>query len=506
MCLNRVVLRALLLCAPVLVCGSAIDHAVAEQADNGAARHARTLHDTAERRPTGPFARAVGPHRPQQRRPQMRLVQKPVVHTVSATTANLEWRTSLPAVCRVAWGPTPACENEMSFEVNYFASFSLTGLEPGETYYLRIESLGVPRGLSDKIDADPVQVQSEAVKFTTRQRDDAPRTLYVSPDGDNEHTGLSRDKAWRTLQHAASRARPGDTVRIAGGRYAERVHIRVTGAADAPITFASVPGEKPVLTGDGKKLGQIFVVSGKKHLRFDGLYFEQTSREPLQGWRLQLCGEFQLHRSADIQITRCFSDGRGGYSARFVSAWHARDVLIRNCVVMNKMSGSLMLWPAPNFRMTHSVIARPLTGSIVIRQDEGHAATLTHNIFTDMLRKKAVRNVPLFYGSTRSQLRMANNCYYLRQFPPKQRVLFSRDRTIDQLGAYIHDPVFADPRLAGDQSEDDAFGIDAMMNVHRRPELDFDDFFATNPAVTDRGIGLQRARFERFHFSQQPED
>jgi len=451
----------------------------------------------------GPLGRPVGTYRHEATQNELRLVHAPQVHSVSATTANLEWRTSLPAICEIAWGPTPECENSESFAVDRFGSFSLTGLEPGRKYYFLVKSLRLPREIDEKIDAAVRQPGAELVSFTTRQQRPQPRVYYVATDGSNTNDGTSRADAWRTIHHTAAQAGPGDTVCIAGGTYPERVRIRATGTAEAPITFRSIPGEKVILSGNDKKLGQIFLATGKKHLRFDGFYFRETSREPLQGWRLQLCGEFNLYRCEDIHITRCFSETRGGYSARFVSAWDAKDLLIRNCVVMNKMSGSLMLWPAPGFRMEHSVVARSLTGNMVFSNGVGEKVTITNSIFTDMLQKKARVNVPLFYGSLREGSRMENNCYYLREHPPEERELF-RDQTIDDVSDVIIHPLFANPQFTGDDSSPDEHGIDAMMHPDR--EIDFDDFFATNPEVNERDIGLQRERFKEFQFMRSSEE
>ena len=85
-------------------------------------------------------------------------------------------------------------------------------------------------------------------------RDDAvaPSTerpaFWVATWGDDAGPG-TRDEPWATIQHAADTALPGDTVYAAGGSYAERVEIRVSGEAGSPITFAAAPDERVVLDG-----------------------------------------------------------------------------------------------------------------------------------------------------------------------------------------------------------------------------------------------------------------
>ncbi|MEB2322443.1 MAG: right-handed parallel beta-helix repeat-containing protein [Sorangiineae bacterium] len=52
------------------------------------------------------------------------------------------------------------------------------------------------------------------------------RTFHVAPNGDDQATGGSADKAWRTLRHAVSTAACGDTVLVAPGVYAERLSFK----------------------------------------------------------------------------------------------------------------------------------------------------------------------------------------------------------------------------------------------------------------------------------------
>ncbi len=75
-------------------------------------------------------------------------------------------------------------------------------------------------------------------------------TVYhVAPDGDDANPGTEA-APWATIQHAADHLRPGETVYVHGGLYAEAVEITRSGSAEAgPITFAAYPGEQPVLDG-----------------------------------------------------------------------------------------------------------------------------------------------------------------------------------------------------------------------------------------------------------------
>lgn len=432
----------------------------------------------------------------------LRLVTRPSVHSVSATTANLIWTTSLPAHCEVAWGETKACENQDDIGANYFGSFSLTGLKPETTYYFQIRSLKMPKEMTKYFNLKATRGTSEVISFTTSAENASPQTYYVATHGDDADTGGDLKHAWRTIAHAAAQVNAGDTVQIAGGQYDESIRVLATGSADAPITFQAVSGQKVIVAGAQNQLSQGFIAIGKHHLRFDSLYFQDFNAFPLQGWRLQMSGEFTLHQCKDIQITRCFSDGRGGYSARFVLAWDVDDLLIRNCVIINKMFGSMMLWSAPNLRFEHSVIARPMIQSFVLRNDHHQPATFSNSIFTDMLAKKAKLNISLFMVDFRMvHPKFINNCYYLHEFGPQQRILMG-DLTGPKAQDIFIQPLYANPLFAGDPSDPKTYGFGTMLDRNTKPELDFDDFFTTNSQLIERHIGLQPEEFKDFHFTK----
>jgi Right handed beta helix region len=74
-------------------------------------------------------------------------------------------------------------------------------------------------------------------------------TYYVAPNGSDANTG-TRQKPFKTLQHAADVAIPGSTVNVLGGSYCQQLAVHVSGnATDGYITFRSAPGEKAILDG-----------------------------------------------------------------------------------------------------------------------------------------------------------------------------------------------------------------------------------------------------------------
>lgn len=83
-------------------------------------------------------------------------------------------------------------------------------------------------------------------------------------------TGSGSEKSpWKTLQHAADSARPGDTVTVRPGVYDERVTVKTDGERDHPITLRADPSRKARVRG--------FVLQGD-YITVEG--FEITSTAP----------------------------------------------------------------------------------------------------------------------------------------------------------------------------------------------------------------------------------
>jgi len=445
----------------------------------------------------GPKGRQVGPYAERIPSREIRLVTDLRVHSVSATTANIEWKSSLPATAHLSWGESPESGNDIEFEANHFANFSLGGLEPNTTYHVRLHSLRIP----DRLDivADPLAFSDQTISFTTRATDAAPRTLYVSVDGSNEHPGDSPQQALRTIQEAANRVNVGDTVVVGEGTYPETVRIRASGTEDAPITFRAAPGARVLIDGSERALNQGFVVNGKSHLHFDGFQFREFNFSPggTGHWPPAISGEFNLTHSDHIRISRCLSDGRGTNTARSVTASFVEHLHISNCVSTNKMSGGMYIVDSPHLRVEHSVFARPMINAFLVRRGNVEAV-FENNIFTDMLEKKAVQNIALFGADGGSEgLRMVNNAHYLRSFPPEERHLLGSTTAFDT--DKITHPLFADPMFKGAVALIEAgVGSEFMPDrlMHGDIDFDFETFMATNPKLVERGIGLQPELFE----------
>jgi len=453
---------------------------------------------------------------------QARLVG-PFVHSVTDTTANIEWWTTQASTCEVAWGTSPQCENSVSCDVNCFGTFSLAGLKPNQKYYFKIRSVTPVKAL-DYHETQGLKPKDASATFTTLAAAPKPAVYYVAPDGDDGNDGRSRKTAWKSIRRAANRVDVGDTVLIAGGTYKETVWVRATGDKDRPITFKAMPGEKVVFDAGKRELANAFILNNKEHVVFDGFYFfgfNAAGNDSVQ-WVPSMAGVFQLNDSDDVTIRRCLMNGRGGgYCPPFVTASECERLALENCVVAGGFHG-LHVFGCPDLRLRHNVFLRNLIAACIIGNKDEQKAYLTDNIFGDSLVRKV--GVQLFEMPRAKALVDDNNCYYLRVSDEKRRMfLFFKnpefgattfDRKLSLAGykakvrpgsrSVVDDPEFKvvlEMKRKGKVRNENAYLGDLILSL-RGLALDFDDLFATRPDIVKRGCGLQIEAFEDFHFNQ----
>jgi alpha-N-arabinofuranosidase len=74
-------------------------------------------------------------------------------------------------------------------------------------------------------------------------------TYHVAPTGNDSGPGTQK-APFRTIQHAADQAQPGDTITVHEGTYRERISPPRGGTSDQRrIVYQAAPGEKVVITG-----------------------------------------------------------------------------------------------------------------------------------------------------------------------------------------------------------------------------------------------------------------
>jgi hypothetical protein len=117
--------------------------------------------------------------------------------------------------------------------------------------------------------SDPQHPQSALINLASGA------VYYVATTGSDGNAG-TQAAPWRTIQHAATSVKAGDTVNIRAGVYNEAVTPTVSGSATAgSITFQSYPGETAIIDGTGLKVvnGQsgLFNINNHDYIIVSGL-------------------------------------------------------------------------------------------------------------------------------------------------------------------------------------------------------------------------------------------
>jgi hypothetical protein len=92
----------------------------------------------------------------------------------------------------------------------------------------------------------------------------ARAVVYVvdqaAPGAADTNTGLE-DKPFKTVQHAADVAKPGDIIYVMAGKYDERIKVKASGAEGQPIRFQAMPRRSAIVSGFELQGSHIHVVS-----------------------------------------------------------------------------------------------------------------------------------------------------------------------------------------------------------------------------------------------------
>lgn len=101
----------------------------------------------------------------------------------------------------------------------------------------------------------------------------AATTYYVSASGSDSNNGTSASTPFRTIQKAADRTNPGDTVNVMNGTYAPFMISRSGSASGGYITYQAYPGQRPTVKKDGRAWDGILLYnskSGPSYIVIDG--------------------------------------------------------------------------------------------------------------------------------------------------------------------------------------------------------------------------------------------
>ena len=161
--------------------------------------------------------------------------------------------------------------------------------------------------------------------ITTAPRPDNPRgrALFVSLEGNDEQDG-SWTKPFRTIARGIAAATPGDTIFVRAGTYKDpsdesMVMLRnKNGTADAWITLAGYPGERPVIDGSGwdpkYALWRVVGVQQSSYIEIRGFEIVGTAKSDQQP-----SSGIELLDSHHVRVSdnRIHDVGGGGFSSIF---------------------------------------------------------------------------------------------------------------------------------------------------------------------------------------------
>jgi len=168
-------------------------------------------------------------------------------------------------------------------------------------------------------------------------------THHVAPNGDDANPGTA-EAPWRKLQYAADTAQPGNTVCLHAGTYAdpEEVKFSRSGEANAPIIYASAPGEKVTIQGS------LYLTQGVSYINVIGFLVTgfRIWGITLQGGNqhIVLSGLEVAGGEAGVRLT----EGDSGQDPAFGPV---SDVVVENSLIHDSVYTAVDCTPGPCDRM-----------------------------------------------------------------------------------------------------------------------------------------------------------
>jgi len=201
---------------------------------------------------------------------------------------------------------------------------------------------------------------------------------HVSLSGNDLNPGTLSDP-WRSIQHAADSCRPGDTIFIHNGIYHEEIIFKISGTADAPITFSAATGETVTIEGmefatgtaymsiynlkiEGQSIWRVWIRGDNHHITLRGLTINggetgvritwgDSGQSPVDGPVSDITIEDSLiqnpvytaidctpgpgHRMSfrNLEITGVEAEGEPSFGADGIAVERGEDILVENCYI-----------------------------------------------------------------------------------------------------------------------------------------------------------------------------
>ena len=171
-------------------------------------------------------------------------------------------------------------------------------------------------------------------------------TYYVATTGDDINPG-TKDNPYRTVQKGVDACGAGETVRIGGGTYAERVILHRSGSYFGRDILITADTDAPVIL-DGAELegwGAILDTAGQDHVTIRGISVrngKQTGISVTGSWRVRLekcksshtvASGIIVDKSHGVVVDGCEVDHACQSGEESVTVKRSADVVVENCYV-----------------------------------------------------------------------------------------------------------------------------------------------------------------------------
>ncbi len=175
---------------------------------------------------------------------------------------------------------------------------------------------------------------------------------YVSAvTGSDSNNGLTSSSAFKTIQKAADRTNPGDTVFIMNGTYSEAkvlfsihasvLYISRSGNANAYITYKNYPGHQPKISGVNCRWNCVRIRAN--YIRFEGIELEGPNQNITYEQAKKMYDYYvnTASSSRDWNLIGTMNTNGLSIGSDMVASvpWH--HIEVRNCVVHDFQGGGI---------------------------------------------------------------------------------------------------------------------------------------------------------------------
>jgi hypothetical protein len=254
------------------------------------------------------------------------------------------WWAGRPVLSYLKYGTTPECKKKAISLGDIFNHVNLSKLEPDTKYYCQVVIPEKPSAWRHDEKLPPFQMPHDTMKnwrgknsriisFKTPKElsKPTPRTLYVSPEGNDKNNGTSQENAFVSLDKASNEVRPGDLVILLPGVYHGTFNPAVSGSPQYPITLKAMKAGTAVIDGSNNLRPCGVFLDSCNNIIIDGLIFRDFTAK-LFGNRAGMdYGQIEMLRVNNITIKNCVFDCFSQYQP-CVLMKQAENIIMKNNV------------------------------------------------------------------------------------------------------------------------------------------------------------------------------